>query len=109
MVFAAKSPRPCIGLLAIRVFGERYEAGMGTLPRRHPIPSQGGASAAPVKGWLGSPSAAPHTAVPDTPSVESGGSERRSSPDTPPPLVSPVRSACRAAGGHGEVSRLVRG
>ena len=29
--------------------------------------SQGGAIAASLKGWLGSPSAAPHTAIPDTP------------------------------------------
>src|SRR5437867_3370012 len=48
--FEAKRPRPWIGLLAIRVLGERYEAGMGTSY------------------------------------VKSGGSERRSTPDTPPPL-----------------------
>jgi len=31
MAFEAKRPRPWIGLRAIRVFGERYEAGMGTI------------------------------------------------------------------------------
>src|SRR6266478_8352054 len=55
--FEAKRPRPWIGLLAIRVLGERYEAGMG------------GSYA------------------------KSGGSGRRSSPDTPPPATR-ERSSC---------------
>src|SRR6266436_1406559 len=81
--FEAKRPRPWIGLLAIRVLGERYEAGMG------------GSYA------------------------KSGGSGRRSSPDTPPhrPRASARlafgcasrRGASAAPRGHGEVFRLVRG
>src|SRR5216684_6488805 len=94
--FEAKRPRPWIGLLAIRVFGERYEAGMGTSyvksggsgrrsspdtpPHRSPArarlafgcASRRGASAGLEKGWLGSPSAASHTAIPDS-FCESGG------------------------------------